>query len=81
MISGNTVTVRYDSGPIEQRAANQVRAFDWGIGTPVWCTYLSSPNGQAYPGRITQMKGERVLQITYGDGRSEWKTGAACRSN
>lgn len=80
MARGGMFTIRYDNGQSEQRPANQIKPYAWGVGTRLWCTLLSAPNGQAYPGRIVQKNGDRVLQVAFNAGQIEWKTAANCRS-
>lgn len=76
-VGRGVVTVRYDDGEVETRPANQVKPYDWRVGSPVECNWNNS--GKWYSGRIAAANGGR-LQINYDDGDRETTTTGRCRS-
>lgn len=71
------VTIRYDDGDVETRPGNQVRPYDWRVGSSVDCNWQR--RGEWYAGRITALRGG-TLSIAYNDGDSETTTTGMCRS-
>ena len=75
--SGGKVTVAFDDGTRETRPSNQVRDYDWRVGSKVECNW----KGQGwYRGKITALSGEK-LSIAYDDGDKETTKTGRCRSN
>ena len=65
-VSGNQVTIRYDDGTRETRPANQVRPYDWRVGTHVSCLWT---DGNWYRATITAMDpGGLEIDVLYDDG-------------
>lgn len=75
--SGEKVTVHFDDGTAETRPVNQVRPYDWGVGTRVECNFQNQ--GKWYPGRIAGLNSAKAL-IHYDDGDKENTTTGRCRS-
>ena len=76
--SGNQVTIRYDDGTMETRPANQVRRYDWQVGTRVVCRWS---NGQWYDAAITAMgRDGSTISVRYDDGDTEITQTGRCRS-
>lgn len=76
--SGDIVTIRYDDGTLEQRPVNQVRPFDWRVGTHVVCRWT---DGSWYAATITAMAPNGYnLTILYEDGTSEQTNTGRCRA-
>lgn len=78
-IDGSKVTIAYDDGTRETRPLNQVRPYDWKVGSRIQCQW----NGGTawYAGRITKMGTDGVtLHVAYDDGDSEQTRTGACRS-
>ena len=74
---GKGVTVAYDDGDRETLSANQVKDYDWRVGSVVECRWKSG--AKWYRGKITALSDDR-LSIAYDDGdREKTKTGM-CRS-
>ncbi len=38
---GNQVTIRYDDGTLETRPANQVRPYNWRVGSRIVCLFTN----------------------------------------
>jgi hypothetical protein len=74
---GNMVTVQYDDGTRETRPENQVKPYDWRVGTRVECNFKNS--GKWFSGRITRLNNEN-LSVAYDDGDKENTKTGACRS-
>ncbi len=75
--SGNIVTIRYDDGTMERRPVNQVRAYDWRVGTRIVCQW---EDGNWYRATITRMSSDGVtLDILYDDGYTQRTTTGSCR--
>jgi len=75
-----SVAVRYDDGTGDIRPANQVKPYDWAIGTEVDAIW--SGNGHWYAARIidTDANG-RMLFVEYADdGSREARQTGQCRS-
>lgn len=78
-VHGNMVTVRYDDGTTDQRPDNQVRRYDWRVGTRVECRWQSGD--EWYAGRITQeSKDGQSISVHYDDGDREHTSTGKCRS-
>ena len=76
-VNAGSLTIMYDDGMKETRPANQVRPYDWSIGTPVECNWRNE--GKWYPGKITGLKATS-LTIRYDDGDVETTRTGQCRS-
>jgi hypothetical protein len=75
---GNQVTILYDDGTRETRPANQVRPYDWHVGSRVVCRFS---NGIWYDARITAMAEDGLtISVLYDDGDSEVTQTGRCRS-
>jgi hypothetical protein len=77
-VDGNMVTVVYDDGFRETRPTNQVKAYDWAVGSRVSCNFKGA--GRWYPGTINRIDGGVGLRINYDDGDVEDTTTGRCRS-
>lgn len=78
-MKGNSITIRYDDGDVDTRPINQVRVYDWHVGSRVECNFNNA--GDWYPGTINSMWGNTGLRIYYDDGDREDTTTASCRSH
>jgi len=75
---GNQVTILYDDGTRETRPVNQVRAYDWQVGSRVVCRWT---NGQWYDARITAMAEDGLtISVLYDDGDTQITQTGRCRS-
>jgi hypothetical protein len=75
---GNLVTIRYDDGTRETRPANQVRPYNWRVGSRVNCLFT---NGRWYDARITAMDpGGLLISVLYDDGDTQITQTGRCRS-
>lgn len=74
------VTVVYDDGTVESRPSNQVKPYNWQIGSRIQCKWS---DGKWYAAKITAMGSDNVsLSITYDqDGSTDATTTANCRSS
>ena len=78
-VDGNSVVVAYDDGTRESRPLNQVKPYDWTVGTHVECRWAGGRTW--YSGRITAASANgKDLRILYDDGDREETTTAMCRS-
>jgi len=75
---GNMVTTRYDDGDVDTRPSNQVKRYNWRVGSRVECNYRRA--GVWYRGRISGMQGDTGLYISYDDGDFENTVTGLCRS-
>jgi hypothetical protein len=76
--SGNSVTIRYDDGTSEIRPINQVRRYDWEVGTGVTCRFT---DGRWYHATITGMARDGLtISIRYDDGDTQVTNTGRCRS-
>jgi hypothetical protein len=76
--NGNQVTIRYDDGTMETRPVNQVRRYDWRVGSRVVCRWS---NGQWYDAAITAMANDGLtISVRYDDGDTEITQTGRCRS-
>jgi hypothetical protein len=79
-ISGTMVTVQYDDGMSDIRPKEQVRPFDWRIGSRI--DALWSGNGQWYAATITSINRHGTeLGVRFDDGICEDRPSAFCRSD
>ena len=78
-VDGNKITIAYDDGTRETRPLNQVRPYDWKVGTRIQCQWAGGT--EWYSGRITKMGTDGVtLHVAYDDGDQEQTRTGACRS-
>jgi hypothetical protein len=75
-----SVAVRYDDGMSDIRPANQVKPFDWEVGSRIDAIW--SGNGKWYAARIMDMAedGRSVLVRFEDDGIREGRETGQCRS-
>ena len=75
-----SVAVRYDDGMSDVRPANQVKAFDWDVGTAIEAIW--SGNGRWYAARIMDVAedGRSMLVRFDDDGIREARFTGECRS-
>lgn len=71
------VTVRYDDGDVETRTLQDVRPYDWRVGSRIECNWRGG--GKWYAGRITRIENTRI-DMAYDDGDRETTTTGRCRS-
>lgn len=76
-IGGGKVTIRYDDGEKETVSMDNVRPYDWKIGSKVECNYKRQ--GNWYAGTISSLSGEKI-SISYDDGDKETTKTGLCRS-
>ena len=76
-IQGEKIAIRYDDGDRETVGPEDIRPYDWKIGTRVECNYRNA--GHWYPGTISSLAGERI-GISYDDGDREMTKTGRCRS-
>lgn len=76
-VQGDLITIQYDDGDVDTRPWNQVKPYDWRVGSRVECNWQSG--GTWYPGAITQL-GTVNLSIAYDDGDFENTRVSLCRS-
>lgn len=76
--TGNDLALQYDDGDTGTQSAENVRAFDWDVGTHLSCRW-SDENW--YPARITQMSPNRYdIRVRYDDGDKGDINTSRCRS-
>ena len=64
--SNDRVTVNFDDGTTETRPANQVRPYNWAVGTYLQCIWR--PDGQVYGAIINKISGGGTkLTVRYVD--------------
>ena len=74
-----SVAVQYDDGTSEIRPANQVKPFDWQVGSRIDAIW--SGNDQWYAATITEMdEGGSRLTVRFDDGIIEETVTGRCRS-
>lgn len=75
-----SVAVRYDDGTGDIRPPNQVKSFDWAVGSAV--DALWSGNGRWYAARILEVAPDgRMVLVEYDDdGSREARHTGQCRS-
>ena len=77
--SGNQVTIRYDDGTSEVRPINQVRRYDWRVGSGVTCRFT---DGLWYHATITGMAEDGLtISVRYDDGDTQVTNTGRCRSD
>jgi hypothetical protein len=75
---GKMVTIEYDDGARETRPVNQVKRYDWQLGSKIECRWT---DGGWYGASITAMDGDGVkLDILYDDGTAQRTKTKRCRS-
>jgi hypothetical protein len=75
---GNQVTILYDDGTRETRPLNQVRAYDWRVGSRVVCRWT---DGRWYNATITAMAEDGLtISLIYDDGDTQITQTGRCRS-
>ena len=75
---GNQVTILYDDGTRETRPENQVRPYNWRVGSRVVCPFT---NGRWYDATITAMAEDGLtISILYDDGDTQITQTGRCRS-
>lgn len=76
--TGDDLALQYDDGDTGTQSAENVRAFDWQVGTALSCRWS---NEQWYPARITQMSPNRYdIRVAYDDGDKGEINTSRCRS-
>ena len=76
--AGNQVTILYDDGTSETRPANQVRPYDWRVGSRVVCRFT---DGNWYAATITAMAADGLtISLRYDDGDTQITNTGRCRS-
>lgn len=74
-----SVAIRYDDGTSEIRPANQVKPYDWRVGSRIDAIW--SGNGQWYAATIIEMDGGGSrLTVRFDDGIVEETVTGRCRS-
>ena len=77
--TNSTVTVEFDDGSRETRPTNQVKPYNWRVGSKVQCNWKGA--GEWYPGTITWASNDGInLSIRYDDGDTEKTKTGKCRS-
>jgi Lamin-B receptor of TUDOR domain len=77
-VNGSSVAVQYDDGMSDIRPGNQVRPFDWVVGSRI--SAIWSGNGQWYAARIMEMdEDRRSFVVRFDDGIREERPSALCR--
>ena len=75
--SGNQITIRYDDGSVETRPVNQIRPYDWRVGSQIECQWT---DGSWYAATITGIgQNGYNLTVLYEDGTTEHTTTGKCR--
>lgn len=72
------VAIRYDDGSSEIRPANQVKSYDWKVGSRIHARWPG--DGKWYEAVIVAMEGEAGVTICYEDGVTETTHTSRCRS-
>ena len=74
-----SVAIAYDDGTSEIRPANQVKAYDWRVGSRIEAVW--SGNGRWYDATITEADaGGSSLTVRFDDGIVEETVTGRCRS-
>ena len=76
-VEDNSITVLYDDGTREKRPADQVKHYDWRVGSRVECDWKGG--GKWYAGQITALSTGDV-SVLYDDGDRENTRTGRCRS-
>lgn len=79
-VGDGSVAIQYDDGMSDIRPANQVKRFDWEVGSRIDAVW--SGNGQWYAARITEIdESDRQVSVRFeDDGIREETTSDRCRS-
>ena len=78
-VQGNMVTILYDDGERETRPANQVKVYNWRVGSTIECRWQSG--SEWYRGQITGLSDDgESLRVLYDDGDREKTKTKRCRS-
>lgn len=76
---GNLVNIRFDDGTTEGVPADQVRPYDWQVGSKIECRWT---DGSWYGATIAAMGNDGAsLTVRYDDGVVQNTSTGACRSN
>jgi hypothetical protein len=76
--TGDELALQYDDGDTGTQPAENVRPFDWAVGTQLSCRWSDE---QWYPARITQMSPNRYdIRVLYDDGDKGEINTSRCRS-
>ena len=75
-IRGNIVTVKYESGTVENLYRHQVKEYDWDTGTQIQCR---GTDGKYYTGSIVKISDDDRIDVLYGRTR-QWAVSKNCRS-
>ena len=77
--NGNTIRVRFDDGTVDARPSNQVKPYNWDVGSKVECQWNSGV--EWFPGRIANVgRDGTTIGVRYDDGDSEQTRTGKCRS-
>jgi hypothetical protein len=75
--TGNQVSILYDDGSLETRPVNQVRPYNWRVGTRVVCKFT---DGEWYDARITRLNADGLtIAVRYDDGVNQQTQTGRCR--
>lgn len=78
-INGHSIAIQYDDGSSEFRPANQVKHYDWQIGTRIHAFWTG--DNRWYDATITEMEPNGAhLTVRYDDGTIEKTVTSRCRS-
>ncbi len=72
------VAIRYDDGSSEIRPGNQVKSYDWKVGSRIHALWPG--DGKWYEAVIVAMEGEAGVTVCYEDGVTESTRTGRCRS-
>jgi hypothetical protein len=75
-IAGNVVTIKYESGFVENLYRAQVKEYDWDTGTQIQC---KGTDGKWYTGSIVKISDDDRIDVMYGRTR-QWAVSKNCRS-
>ena len=77
--NGQQMTIQYDDGMEDTRPADQVKPFDWRVGSQIDAVWTG--NGGWYAAEITEINEDgTMLSVLYEDGIREGRASAFCRS-
>jgi opacity protein-like surface antigen len=75
--AGNQVSILYDDGSRETRPINQVRPYNWRVGTRIVCRFT---DGKWYDATITGMNADgTTIRVRYDDGIGQLTQTGRCR--
>jgi hypothetical protein len=75
--TGNQVSILYDDGTLETRPVNQVRPYNWRVGTRVVCKFT---DGEWYDATITRLNADGLtIAVRYDDGVNQRTQTGRCR--